>query len=207
MEFLKLAVAIIFQPIESFRLIKYDRRKYSYSSVFVVLAAIIAVRLLCIYTTHYPVTNLDPRKANILIEIVKMLVPLFTWMIACYATTSIVVGETLFREIMMSTVFSMMPYVFFAFPIALFSHVICFNEIGVYYVLQTALWIWIVILIFANIKTMNDYNAGRAVAVCGISLFTVFLIWGVLLLLYSMTSMLWQFVQSIVREIYFQISY
>ena len=205
MEFFKLSVATLFHPIESFRLIKLNRNRYSKSTIMLLLFLIIAVRALCIYVIHYPVAVLEAKDANIGAEIVKMICPIFSWVVACYAVTSIMDGEALFRETMMASVISMMPYILLALPITLLSHLMCSYEIGLFYILQSLMWVWVVILIFMNVKIINDYSFGRALGVCLISIFTVFLMWGILLLLYSMTDQLWKFVEGIIREISFQI--
>jgi hypothetical protein len=205
MEFFRLSVATLFHPIESFRIIKLNRDKYSKSTISILLLLIVVIRVLCIYVTHYPVAILEARDANIGAEIVKMIGPIFTWIIACYAVTSIMEGEALLREILMASVFSMMPYIILAFPIALLSHLLCAYEIGFFYSLQGLMWVWIAVLVFINVKVINDYSFGRTLGVCIISIFAVILIWGLLLLLYSMTNQLWNFLEGIIREVRFQI--
>jgi hypothetical protein len=63
------------------------------------------------------------------------------------------------------------------------------------------MWTWIAILLFASVKTLNDYKIGKTLAVSLISLTTMLLCWAVVILGLVLTNQLLQFVMGSIREI------
>lgn len=169
--------------------------------VFFLLFAVVVVRIASIFITHFPMASIQPRHANIWMEVFRMMVPLLTWILACYAMTTILDGETLLRETMAAAAYSMLPYILFVIPLSLLSHVMQNGEAALYGNLHNIVWIWVLLLFFISVKTLNEYNIGKTVLICVLSIVTMLLIWGITALFFAMSSQLYQFINGIMLEI------
>jgi len=198
---LEMSIAVLFHPIDTFSYIKARERKVNYSACFLLLFMAAAVHITSIFLAHYPLASLQPKDANLWVEIVKLLLPVLTWVIACYAITTIWDGEAFIGEIFAASTYSMMPYIISTVPIALITRVLGLEELQLYSALQTFVWVWVLINFFLNVRTLNDYSMGKTFTVCITSLISMFLIWAVVVLLFALTSQLLQFVQDVLLEI------
>lgn len=203
MNALKLAVMILVHPKDAFPLIKMDRDRFSYIPALVLLVMLMATRVACIYIVHYPLALLQPRDTNFLLEVVKMLVPLLTWVVSCYSITTISSGECLMREVFMAASYAMLPYIVMMIPIALLSRILTGYEAVLYYGLQTFVWVWVVLLFLISIHSMNDYTVKETLGIFFLSIIGIVLIWVLIGLFYSLSKHLLSFIVSIVREIQF----
>ena len=81
---LKMCVMMLFHPIVVSEYIKKQRGDAGFKrmSVLLVIALFVlalAVNVFSIYFTHYPLSTVSVRKANLLLECGKLFVPVLTW--------------------------------------------------------------------------------------------------------------------------------
>jgi hypothetical protein len=196
----ELSAGVLFHPVETFSYIKSRRRPISYTACIVLLLLVVAVRITSIFITHFPIAAVQPREANIWLESLKLLVPALTWVIACYAVTTISDGEARLGEILAAVSYSMIPYIVFTIPVAALSNLMGEDQLGLYNTLQNTVWIWVLIVLFLSIKTLNDYTFGKILKVCVISIIGSLLIWGLFILIFALTSQLLEFIHDITLE-------
>ena len=204
-DLMKLPFGVLFHPAETFRLLKLYRNKFSYLPVIIILFLIIVVRVAYIYIVHFPLAAIEPVDANILLEIVRFLVPILTWVIASYAVTAILGGEALMREILLAAAYSVVPYILTMIPIALFSLVLSQHEAGIYNFLISVVWVWIGLLFFISVRTLHGYTIGKTIWIIILILITMFLIWAVLILTYALAGNLRAFLVGFIRELWMQL--
>lgn len=202
MELLKLSLPVLIHPIESFEYIKRSRGKFTYKPAIFLFSLMIAVRLMYIYIAHYPLSSLEPRDANFWFEVMKFIIPIFTWVLAGYLVTTILSGEAFFGELFTATAYSMMPYILFTIPLGLASHVMARGEAGFYSTLHTIKWIWVILLFIISVKTLHDYSVGKTIGICILIVFAMLLIWAVILLIFALTSQLYKFLEGMAIEIF-----
>lgn len=201
MNTLEMSVAVLFHPVDTFSCIKARKRRISYPACSLILLIAAAVRIASIFLVHYPLASLQPKDANLWLEIIKLLLPVLTWVIACYAITAIWDGEAFIGEIFAASAYSLMPFIACTLPVALLTRVMGLQELRLYNVLQAAVWIWVLINFFLNVRTLNDYSVGKTIVVCMTSLISMFLIWAAAVLLFALTSQLLQFIKDVLLEI------
>ena len=102
----KFALTLIFYPRQAFVALKTERSRTGYLGDIVVLISIVLVRIAYIYTTHFPLAVLQPRDSNLLLEIVRLIVPLLSWVVANSAVTSIFDGEVMPRQTLKASVYA-----------------------------------------------------------------------------------------------------
>lgn len=203
-ESLKLCLMTLFHPIVVTEHIKKQRdRKMNWWPVIILLALALIVRVFSIYVTHYPLAAVSVRKANLLLECGKLFVPVLTWVLASYAMTTILDGETLFRETLLFSSYALTPYIVFTPILNIASRLMDGNQMGLYATLEIGILAWVVVLMIIALKEMNGYSGGKTVLMILLSLFTMVMIWAVVVLLYTISS---QFV-GMVKEIFYEVIY
>ncbi len=204
MNSLKLCLMTLFHPVVVTEYIKKQRdKRKNWVPVVVLLLLALAVRIFSIYVTHYPLASVSVRKANLLLECGKLFVPVITWVLASYAMTTILDGETLFFETALFSAYALVPYIVFTPILTLLSHLMDMNQLGLYTTLEIIILGWVVLLMVLALKEMNGYSMGKTVLLIFLSLFTMVMIWAMVILLYTISS---QFV-TMVREMFYEVIY
>lgn len=201
---LRMCLMTLYHPIVVTEYIKKQRgKRMNWLLVAVMLLLTLAVRLFAIYLTHYPLAAVSVRKANMVLECGKLFVPILTWVLASYAMTTILDGETLFQESMLFCACALTPYVVFTVPLTLLSQLMDAGQAGLYGTAEAALLIWVIGLMILSIKEMNGYSVRKTLLIVLLSVFTMLIIWATVVLLFTISS---QFV-TMLREVYFEMIY
>ena len=207
MRVLKLSLGMIFNPVVTLRTIQYGRGKLKAYPVFILLALIPIIRVLVIFGTHYPLRSVNPENADFAVEIVTYLVPVVAFVVANFCITSLVNGETLLSEALISGAFSMMPYLLFSIPLMALSHVMSLTEGGIFGSLQSILILWCVILMFVSVKETNDFTFAKTFFVFILIALSILLILAIVLLVYALFNQLITFLTGLYGEIMFNFRY
>lgn len=200
----KLCLMTLYHPLVVAEYIRKQRdRRMSLAPVLVLLLLALAVRIFSIYVTHYPLAAVSVRQANLLLECGKLFVPVLTWVLASYAMTTILDGETLFRETLLFSAYALTPYIVLTPVLNLASRLMDGNQAGLYGALEFGILAWVVVLMVVALKEMNGYTAGKTALVIFLTLFTMVMIWAVVILLFTISS---QFV-TMLREMFYEMVY
>lgn len=199
--FFKLALSVLFHPIQTFDIVKENRKSLKVSYSVIILLMAVAVRVFYIFTVHYPLAGIDPRDSNIWLEMLRILLPVLTWVAASFAVTSILEGESTIVEILTDSSLCMVPYIVINIPLALLSNVLCKNEETLFKVISYGSLIWVIILFLTSIKIINDYGIMKTVLTTAMCLSGMLLIWAVSLILIVFSTQLYEFVIGLMREI------
>lgn len=204
MKSLKLCLMTLYHPIVVTEHIKKQRgQRMNWLPVIILLALALGVRILSIYGTHYPLASVSVRKANLLLECGKLFVPVLTWVLASYMMTTILDGETLFTETLLFSSYALVPYIVFTPILTLASRIMEGGQLGLYAAMEVIILGWVVMLMILALKEMNGYTVGKTVLLIGLSLFTMLMIWAMVILLFTIAS---QFV-DMVKEMFYEVIY
>lgn len=201
MHWVQIYLGVLFHPMSAFSRIKHYRDRLSYFPICVMLFLVIAVRVAYIYITHFPLAEINQEETNIILEMLKYIVPVISWGIVSFAVTSIWEGESFLKECIAGATVAMTPYVILAIPIGLLSRILEIDQSGLFNFLNTVMFIWIALLLFIGIMTMNDYGFTQAIKVSAVCLVGIVLLWAIFLLLATLTYQLFDFVKKIIVEI------
>ena len=208
MKALKLAAITCFHPIVGFNYMKKDRdsgKRYNYLPVVVILLLMVLVKIFSMYVTHYPLNSVNVRNANVFSECMVMVVPIVTWAVASYASTTIMGGEVLFRECLTACCYSLVPYIVISIPMIVISNILDQNAAQYYNVIFGAALFYVLLLLFINLKEMNHYTIFKTIGVIVLSLLTMILIWAVIALVGALTMRFISFLSEVIREIRYKI--
>jgi hypothetical protein len=191
----------LFHPSFAFQYIKQDREKFYFTPMIVISILVVMTRSLEIYFTHFPLATVNSRDANIVFECLSFFTPLLLWIIASYAMTTIMDGEVLLKEVFLANFYSLLPYIIVSIPLTFLSHILEANQVGLYNFIKTGMWIWLVCLIFVNLKVMNSYSIKKTILIVFLSLFTMVLICATVGLFFAITAQFIDFVTEAFKEI------
>ncbi len=191
---------VLFRPARFFEAIKYGRGRVKIGAPLLVLIAVFVVRIIFIFTVHYPFQDVNPDEANLVLEFIKLMLPVLTWIIAVYLLSAQMDGESTLKENFICVGYSMIPYILANVIAMCLSHVMGWGEKGIFAVLVNGVTIWYIYLFFRAVQRLNDYTIKRTIGVSLISVFAMVLIWFVALFGYSLVVCLIQFVQDIFLE-------
>lgn len=205
MKWLKYFILVLFHPIDTFYLIKKDRKQISKLAIFSVLAIAVAMKILYVYTVNFTVSNTTAANANAVIEIGIIVVPILLWAIASYALMTVCGGESTFMETLTISVYSLAPYIVMT-PITIaLSHIFSASEYAFFIGIQAFIIAWIVVLLFIGFMQSNGLKFSHALLFSIFSILAMVLIVVVVLLAFGLGAQIVKFVQELVSEINFLI--
>jgi len=199
MKIIKMSLLIMFHPVVAFSYIQKERDRFKAHPIVILLALGILVRLFSLQFTHYPLSSITMR-SNLLLEVAKLFVPLISWGICSYLMTTILDGETLFRESMLAVSYALVPYIIFMIPLTLLSRILDINQAGLFNSIQGCILGWVILLVIISLKEMNHFTVGKTIAVVLLSVFTVAILWAAVALLYSICTQFIDFVREVLTE-------
>lgn len=200
MKWLKYFILVLFHPVDTFYLIKKDRKQLSKIAVLSVLAAALLIKIVYVYTVNFTVSSTTAAEANAIIELGVIIVPIVLWAIASYALMTICGGESTIGETMTISIYALAPYIVMT-PITIaISHIFSRSEYGFFVGMQIAIIAWVVILLFVGFMQSNGLSFGRAVGFAVLSVLVMALIAVVILLAAGLAAQIVRFIQEIVAE-------
>lgn len=195
------AVQILVHPIDCCYFVKKERDQlpYIYGLMCLILAAV--CRVFSVYGTSYPLNQNLPEESSLLILLGTLLLPGISWIVGAYSTTTLLNGESSFRELFTLGCLCYVPYIVITpFQIVL-SHVMSGKSAILYGTIGAAAVVWVIILEFLCFMRANDYPFGKAAGVALVSLIVVLLIWAFILLSLVFIYQVIIFIKEVILEI------
>ena len=149
----------------------------------------------------YLLPELRWEDSNLLFESARIVVPWLLWTVSNYGVSALFDGEGTFRGVARTTALCLVPYIIFAVPIALLSHVMTVQERGMYEALWSLLYFWILVLLIVQIRTVHNYPMGRTLGVGVLKLFGMLILAGALVLVGLLSVELIGFLGEVALEI------
>jgi hypothetical protein len=181
------------------------RERAGLRAVPVLLLLALAVRMvgLAVMSFHFREwLGQRPEETRMLFEAGKLLLPWVTWCISAVAVAEVFYGEGTFRQIVISSAWALWPYIVLNLPISLMTNGISLDERALYNVGMGIVWALIAWEFFQQVKTLHNFETGKAIGVVLLTLVGMLVIWMLLGLVYALTGEIVRFVQQIVLEIY-----
>ena len=130
----------------------------------------------------YLLPELRWEDSNLLFEMLRLVVPWSLWTVSNYGVSALFDGEGTFRAVARTTACCMMPYIVFAIPIALMSHVMTVQERGFYEALWSMLYFWVLILLVVQVHVIHNYPLGKTFGIGILKVFGMMILAGALVL-------------------------
>ncbi len=89
--------------------------------------------------------------------------PVLLWIAANYLVGSITKGQGTFKGVVISTVYALMPLIVFTVPLALISNALTLAEGSIYWIIRGFLYLWVLFLLFIQVKEIHGYEFGETI--------------------------------------------
>lgn len=200
-EGLLLCTGMLVHPFRTLDNIKNSRKRISPWGAAIIVVLVFAVRLMFIYTVHYPFMDIELEDVNIILEFIKLILPILTWSCATFLIAGQFSGESTLKENFLATAYCFVPYVVINLLATALSQVLSRGETGFFAFLVNGVMIWIIILLIDSVRRLNDFSFGRTLLVCLISLLCMVICWFIVLFGYMVIVGFLQFVREIMQEL------
>ena len=195
-----MACSMLFHPVHTLESLRVSRGRLTYSSGLIILLATIVTRVISIYTVHYPFQDIELSEVNLALEVVKYLLPFFSWLITTYLIGSQFGGESTVSELFTAYSSAMLPLAVITPIMTLLSQILCTQEKGLYAVIGYFSVLWMGYLMIRSLQVLNNFSVGHTILVAVISLLATVLLWFIALLGYTLIFRIVQFVQDLIQE-------
>ncbi len=140
------------------------------------------------------------------VSIVFIVLLLFgLWCICNWALTTLMDGEGNLRRIYIASAYALLPIPLLLIPQTLLSHILSYNESGLYALFGTLAFAWVALLLFFGTLAVHDYTFGKnIVAVVMILAFILFVVF-LGLLFTDLIQRMVNFVVSIYNEVHYRL--
>lgn len=199
-EGIKFSYNVLFHPIDTMEAVRSNKERLNMAVPFIIMAVAYAVRIAYIYIVHYPLASIEIRDANALFEAVKLLIIPLTWVPALFAVTSIADGESKFPEMFFTTSLILVPFIFINTHLMFLSKLLSKTQQSWYGVFTSMVYVWMIIILFAALKILNNYSVGKTIRMMIITLFVMLIIWLVLGMFYVLSARVIQFALGVFNE-------
>ena len=199
------AIQILTHPIDCCYFVKKERKElpYWYGLFFLLLVAL--CRVLSVYGTSYHLNLNLPEDSNIFVLLGILILPGISWIFGAYSTTTLMSGESTFRELFTLGCLCYLPYILITPIQILISHFLSGESTIIYHTVGAIAIIWVVILEFICFMRANDYSFGKAFAVSIVSIIVVLLMWTFVLLSLVFIYQVIIFISELILEIRSQV--
>ena len=134
-------------------------------------------------------------------ETFRIIGPWLLWTVANYGISALFDGEGSVRGVIRTNAFCLVPYIVFAVPIALLSHVLTGEERGLYEALWSIVYYWTLILLLLQIRTVHNYTGRKTLGVAGLMVFGVAVLGGTMALVWLLSTRVFGFLGEVVYEL------
>mgnify|MGYP000935419829 CR=1 FL=1 len=201
MDDLKLGVLMFFYPVKACALIKRRRDGFRPLPVLILVGLALLVRVAGVYTTSFTVASIRPQDANLLYETGILLVPFLAWVLCSYAILSIMSGETKLTENLTACSYCLVPYIVITPLLTALSHMVSTGEAALFDTLSMIVLIWVLLLLFTALKSLNDIHLGRALFIALLSVMLMLILAAAVMLVVALISQVVNFAVEIVKEL------
>ncbi|MEW6045896.1 MAG: YIP1 family protein [Bacillota bacterium] len=198
MESARFGVWLLAAPQETFYHLKM---RGSVGAALVVLMLALAVRTATIFTTAFHFSTAEPWEVNFAGEVVRIVVPFLSWVIASYGVTAILYGEGTFRHIWIASAYCLTPYVLFTLAVSLSTNLLTLGERALVDTAMAVIYGWVAVLFLISVKVIHNYEWRQAIGISALTLVAMLALWAAGAMVYGLTDQLVHFAKEVTREV------
>ena len=195
---LGLTTTFIRNPRETIYEIKYKKRAGIIGAI-VLYVIFVALQILKIYLTGYLFNSVG--RTDGLRTILMSTLPILLLVVCNYYVSSVRDGEGKLKDIFISFIYALSPYLIFALPLFLISNIVTFNEQAIYYMVVGLVYAWCGINIILTVMELHDYSLGKALINIILTLVCFILVIAFVLILYVLGYQLISYLVNVIKEV------
>lgn len=190
---------MIKNPVNTF----YDLKKNNVASMktaSIIYFALFIILLSSNYITSFIYQKVDINNISLLAEMGKYFGVLILFIVANYLISTLFDGEGTFKNIYITTAFSLAPLVIGIIPIAILTNVLTYNESFIISFLNIVMYGYTIILFLLMIKNVENLTIFGMIKNVILTIITMILIALIALICYLLFDQLFDFLISVIKE-------
>jgi len=122
-----------------------------------------------------------------------------------YGVGEIFDGMGTWRQCMLTTIFCIVPYIIFSFPVSLISNLLTFQEKVYYDYAMQGLILWCVVLFFINVYATQELSSTKNLLIFSLTGLGLVFAVSILLFLQGINRELWSFIKDVYLEAWYRL--
>ena len=192
------AFTFLRHPRDSVYEIKFKKR-VSLVGAICLYAVFVGLQILRVYLTGYLFN--DVGRNDGLQTILLSTLPLLLLVVCNYYVSTVRDGEGKLKDIFISFIYALSPYLILALPLFLISNALTFNEQAIYYILGGFIYLWCGVNVVLTVMELHDYSLGKAIINILLTLVCFILVIAFVFILYVLGYQLFHYLISIFKEV------
>jgi hypothetical protein len=201
---LRYALYTAVHPLDGFwDLTREKRGSLAAANVIVTLAVLVEVLRLTLTSFQFVTVNME--YFNAVIVMLRILLPIFLWVVANWSLTTLMDGKGRMRDIYMAVAYALAPSVIINAVMIVLSRIITFDEGAIYRVLEGFSALWTVILILAGMMMIHDYSLTKTILSSLLTIVGMGVMVFIFVVFFSLISDAAAYFVSLYKEILFRV--
>ena len=201
---LKYSLYTSVHPLDGFWDLTHEKRG-SLAAANVIVALAILVDVLRLTLTSFQFVTVNMEYFNAAIVMMRIILPVFLWVVANWALTTLMDGKGRMIDIYMAVAYALTPSVIINAAMIVLSRLITFDEGAVYWVLAGFSVMWTAILLLAGMMMVHDYSLTKTVLSSLLTIVGMGVMVFIFVVFFSLISDAAAYFVSLYKEILFRI--
>jgi len=201
---LKYSLYTSVHPLDGFWDLTHEKRG-SLAAANVIVALAILVDVLRLTLTSFQFVTVNMEYFNAAIVMMRIILPVFLWVVANWALTTLMDGKGRMIDIYMAVAYALAPSVIINAAMIVLSRLITFDEGAVYWVLAGFSVMWTAILLLAGMMMVHDYSLTKTVLSSLLTIVGMGVMVFIFVVFFSLISDAAAYFVSLYKEILFRI--
>ena len=195
---LALTFSFLRAPRETVYEIKFKKRARLIGAI-VLYVIFAALQILKIYLTGYLFN--DVARNDGLKTILMSTLPILLLVLCNYYVSSVRDGEGKLKDIFISFIYALSPYLIFSVPLFLISNIVTYNEQAIYFMVVGIVYAWCAINIVLVVMELHDYSLGKALINILLTIVCFVLVIAFVIILYVLGYQLLSYIIGVFKEV------
>jgi streptogramin lyase len=191
---------ILKHPIDGFSAIRFEN-KGGYITALAILALAYVAQVISTLYTSFSFNKTVISRVSLIMILLQFVLIWFAWVISNYLVSSIYRGEGRFRDVFIGSAYALLPMILVGVPLALISNFMTTSEQAIFDFLTKAMQVWVGLLFFWKIQSLQNYSVGETVVNILMSLFTFIMLAVLVLITLGLSTELKDFIIEVYQEV------
>lgn len=201
---LKYSLHVIFHPFDGFWDLKHEKRG-NLAAANIIIAVLMLTLVLQRQLTAFIFNSNTAEDLNLLLICGGVMVIVLLWCISNWSLTSLMDGEGTFKEIYITTAYSLVPLILIYIPLIPFSHILTLDDSHFYVFFMGLASVWTGFLLVSGTMVLHQYSLGKTVLTTVLILVGMCIIVFIGILFFSLIQQMAAFVDTIYKELYLRV--
>ena len=192
---------VIVHPFDGFWDLKHEKRGSVRGATTILLTTVLmyvyqAVGRGFLYNKYDGVTGV-----NYVLQICSVVLPVALWTISNWCLTTLFDGEGSFKDVYVTTCYSLLPIVILVLPTVIVSNFVIIGEKDILAMIETIAYAWTGLLLFFGMMVIHDYSLVKNIIICICTIIFMMFVMFVAILFSSLLSKMFTFIYNIYVEL------